>query len=54
MEWHEAVVTIFRPSILCISCVAFLVIAKICGRKLPEMKCEELCIIIKSIGLFPQ
>lgn len=54
MEWHEAVVTILRRSVLCISCVAFLVIAKICGRKLPEMKCEGLCIIIKSIGLFPQ
>lgn len=54
MERHEAAVTMFHPSVLCISCVAFLVIAKICGRKLPEMKCEELCIIIKSIGLFPQ
>lgn len=28
MEQCEAVVTIFRLSVLCISCVAFLVIAK--------------------------
>lgn len=52
--WHEAVITILCHSVLCISCVAFLVIAKICGRKLAEIKCKGLCIIIKSIGLFPQ